>query len=372
MATAAAKPAATKGSRSDRLNRGVPARSGASAIRPIGRESIQVRSTPHRCGKRLGEAVVALRPGQCPERLRLRLFPSACRPRGPGPPSHGLTGCGRARSRRVGSLARRQCWSSVSPSCRHSPWWAAFTGRCSQAPPGAHFFGDLFEPFGKCHRPRSHGSPQRHLWKRQELFSGPARKFRKKVCDRCEAAAPTNESSPPEAANTSKETPMTTNSILAKLVCDDRYRGGTGDAVPRRGDRAGGMAASPQPAPGCRCVDPNVAEQPGEVAPSGWCTYNASVVGNPIGKPPCRRSMFRFIFPITGLGRGRCLACGSPAIRRARPGMFQWSAPTLPRSFPSLFGETSAVRYWRAMFAGIGPVPGLRFTKVSRPRKFAS
>ena len=47
-----------------------------------------------------------------------------------------------------------------------------------------------------------------------------------------------------------------------------------------------GMNAVPTPAPGG--LDVMVItwpENPGMVAPSGWCTCDSSVVGNPIGKP---------------------------------------------------------------------------------------
>ena len=79
---------------------------------------------------------------------------------------------------------------------------------------------------------------------------------------------------------------MTSNSILAKLFSMAATVAAPAMLFLGAGTAQAGMAASPQPAPGG--VDVLIQtwpSNPGEVAPSGWCTYNASVVGNPIGKP---------------------------------------------------------------------------------------
>lgn len=79
---------------------------------------------------------------------------------------------------------------------------------------------------------------------------------------------------------------MTTNSTLVKIGAM-----AAAAAVPTMlflsaGTAHAGMNAAVNPAPGG--VDVWVNTWPanaGESAPSGWCLFNSSVVGNPIGKP---------------------------------------------------------------------------------------
>jgi len=79
---------------------------------------------------------------------------------------------------------------------------------------------------------------------------------------------------------------MTTTSILAKLAAMTATVAAPAMLFLGAGTAHAGMGASANPAPGG--VDVWVQTWPanaGETAPSGWCTFNSSVVGNPIGKP---------------------------------------------------------------------------------------
>ena len=79
---------------------------------------------------------------------------------------------------------------------------------------------------------------------------------------------------------------MTTTSILAKLAAMTATVAAPAMMFLGAGTAQAGMAAKASPAPGG--VDVTVTTWPanaGEAAPSGWCLFNSSVVGNPIGKP---------------------------------------------------------------------------------------
>ena len=79
---------------------------------------------------------------------------------------------------------------------------------------------------------------------------------------------------------------MTTTWILAKLAAVTAAVAAPATLFLGAGTAQANMSAWAVAAPGG--VDVFVSTwpaNPGEPAPSGWCTYNASVVGNPIGKP---------------------------------------------------------------------------------------
>ncbi|MGV1006620.1 MAG: hypothetical protein ACOYEV_18060 [Candidatus Nanopelagicales bacterium] len=79
---------------------------------------------------------------------------------------------------------------------------------------------------------------------------------------------------------------MTTTSILAKLGAMTAAVAAPAMLFLGAGTAQANMNAFANPAPGG--VDVWVQTLPpvaGGTAPSGWCTFNSSVVGNPIGKP---------------------------------------------------------------------------------------
>lgn len=79
---------------------------------------------------------------------------------------------------------------------------------------------------------------------------------------------------------------MTTTSILAKIGAMTAAVAAPAMLFLGAGTAQAGMNASVTPAPGG--VDVWVSTFPadaGEPAPSGWCLFNSSVLGNPIGKP---------------------------------------------------------------------------------------
>jgi hypothetical protein len=79
---------------------------------------------------------------------------------------------------------------------------------------------------------------------------------------------------------------MTTTSILAKLAAMTATVTAPAMMFLGAGTAHAGMNSAARPAPGG--LDIVVTTWPGnaaETAPSGWCLFNSSVVGNPIGKP---------------------------------------------------------------------------------------
>ncbi|MGI9164230.1 MAG: hypothetical protein ACR2JI_15105 [Mycobacterium sp.] len=79
---------------------------------------------------------------------------------------------------------------------------------------------------------------------------------------------------------------MTTTSILAKVAAMTAVVAAPAMLFPGAGTAQASMNAGANPSPGG--VDVMVTTWPnaaGESAPSGWCLFNSSVVGNPIGKP---------------------------------------------------------------------------------------
>ena len=79
---------------------------------------------------------------------------------------------------------------------------------------------------------------------------------------------------------------MTTISILAKLSAMTAAVAAPAMLFTGAGTAQASMNANANPSPGG--VDVMVTTWPneaGETAPSGWCLFNSSVVGNPIGKP---------------------------------------------------------------------------------------
>lgn len=79
---------------------------------------------------------------------------------------------------------------------------------------------------------------------------------------------------------------MTTTSILAKLGAMTATVAAPAMLFLGAGTAQAGMTAGARPAPGG--VDVLVqtwSNNAGEPAPSGWCIFNSSVVGNPFGKP---------------------------------------------------------------------------------------
>lgn len=95
---------------------------------------------------------------------------------------------------------------------------------------------------------------------------------------------------------------MTTNSILGKLGVMTAAMAAPAMLFLGAGTAQASMIAKATPAPGG--VDVVVNTWPaaaGESAPSGWCTFNSSVVGNPIGKPLPAIDV-PFYLPETGQG----------------------------------------------------------------------
>lgn len=79
---------------------------------------------------------------------------------------------------------------------------------------------------------------------------------------------------------------MTTTSILAKIGAMTATVAAPAMLFLGAGTAQAGMTAGANPGPGG--VDVVVTTFPnaiGDTAPSGWCLFNSSVVGNPIGKP---------------------------------------------------------------------------------------
>jgi ribulose 1,5-bisphosphate synthetase/thiazole synthase len=97
---------------------------------------------------------------------------------------------------------------------------------------------------------------------------------------------------------------MTTTSILAKIGAMAATVAAPAMLFLGAGTAQASMSASAMPAPGG--VDVLVTTWPnaaGGSAPSGWCTFNSSVVGNPIGKPLPAINV-PFYLPETGPGAG--------------------------------------------------------------------
>lgn len=95
---------------------------------------------------------------------------------------------------------------------------------------------------------------------------------------------------------------MTTTSIIAKLSAMTAAVAAPAMLLLGAGTAQASMNANANPSPGG--VDVFVTTWPNEAggtAPSGWCLFNSSVVGNPIGKPLPAINV-PFYLPETGPG----------------------------------------------------------------------
>jgi hypothetical protein len=79
---------------------------------------------------------------------------------------------------------------------------------------------------------------------------------------------------------------MTATSILAKIGAMAATVAAPAMLFLGGGTAQAGMFTGANPAPGgVDVIVTTWANNAGETAPSGWCLFNSSVVGNPIGKP---------------------------------------------------------------------------------------
>ncbi len=79
---------------------------------------------------------------------------------------------------------------------------------------------------------------------------------------------------------------MTTTSILAKIAAITATVAAPATLFLGAGTAQAGMKTAAAPGPGGVNVWVETwAANPDDTAPNGWCLFNSSVVGNPIGKP---------------------------------------------------------------------------------------